>query len=120
MRFFSRSVVLSVIAVCATVAVASAAAPKPGGTYQGMSASHHSVRIKIARSGKTGELSYCGFKVGFHVSGDHFGVRKTTAGGAVTEFRIRGSWKTSRLVQGYIDLDFGCDGRPGPWSATLK
>jgi hypothetical protein len=34
--------------------------------------------------------------------------------------RISGFWKTQRLVRGSIDLDFGCDGRPGPWSATLR
>lgn len=122
MRIFIRSFALAVIATCAIVAVAIAATPKPGGTYQGMSSHHHSLRIKVARNGKTGVLTYCGYKVKIHIVGNHFGVRVTTAGGAVSVLRLHGAWVTRRLVQGRIDLDFAsnCNGLPGPWSATLR
>ena len=121
MKGLSRSLALAGVLACAMVAVATAAAPKSGGTYQGTSASHHSMRIVVARDGKTGVLTYCGtFRVGFHIVHGHFGARLTIAGGLVTEFRVRGGWKTRTLAEGQIDLVLGCDGRPGPWSARLK
>jgi hypothetical protein len=120
MKVLRRSLVLTVIAVAAPLAVASAAIPRFGRTYVGASASHKPLRITVARNGKTGELTYCGYKMHIHISRDHFGVHVTTAGGQVSVFRIHGSWKSPRLVNGWIDLDFGCDGRPGAWSATLK
>jgi hypothetical protein len=120
-RIFIRSFTLAVIAACATVAVATAATPKPGGTYVGSSASHHPLRIKMAHNGKTGILSFCGYNVKIHIVGNHFGVRITTAGGLVSVLRLHGAWMTRRLVQGHIDLNFAsnCNGLPGPWSATL-
>jgi hypothetical protein len=111
---------LALVAVCASLAVAGAAIPKFGGTYAGSSASHKSVRITVSRNGKMGVLRYCGYKVPIHIVRDHFGAHVRTAGGLVSVFRISGFWKTQRLVRGSIDLDFGCDGRPGPWSATLR
>jgi hypothetical protein len=120
MKLVSRSLILSVIAVCASFAVASAAIPRFGRTYVGSSASHKPLTIKVARDGKTGVLTYCGYKAHIHISRDHFGVHVTTAGGQVSVFRIHGSWQTPKLARGWIDLDFGCDGRPGAWSATLR
>jgi hypothetical protein len=120
MKVVCRSVALAAIAVFLSFAVANAAIPKFGATYVGSSASHKPLRITVSRDGTTGELSYCGYTVGIHIVGDHFGVHKTIADGQVSVFRIHGSWKTKRLVSGKIDLDFGCDGRPGNWSATLK
>jgi hypothetical protein len=40
MKRLSRSVILALVAVCASLAVAGAAIPKFGGTYVGSSASH--------------------------------------------------------------------------------
>jgi hypothetical protein len=121
MKFLIRLVVVMGVVGCTVVAVASAAAPKAGRTYRGESASHHSLRIVVAKDGKTGVLSYCGaFKAKFHIVKGHFGIRLTEASGAVSIFRVHGGWTTSKLVQGRIDLVLGCDGRPGPWSATLK
>ena len=107
-------------ALTLSVAVAGAAIPKFGGTYVGTSGSHKRIQITVSKDGKTGELSYCGYKVGIHIVRDHFGVHKSIADGQVSVFRIHGSWKTPQTVSGKIDLDFGCDGRPGNWSATLK
>jgi hypothetical protein len=120
MKVFGRSISLAAIAVLASVAVAGAATPKLGGTYVGSSASHKRLKITVSRDGKTGKLTYCGYTVGIHIVRDHFGVHKKIADGQVSVFRIYGSWKTKQLVSGKIDLDFGCDGRPGNWSATLK
>jgi hypothetical protein len=120
MRSIGRTVGLAVIAVLASFAVASAATPKFGATYVGSSASHKPLRITVSRDGRTGKLTYCGYTVGIHIVRDHFGVHKTIADGQVSVFRIHGSWKTKQLVSGKIDLDFGCDGRPGSWTATLK
>jgi hypothetical protein len=120
MKVLRRSVVLAVVAACVSFAVASAAIPRFGGTYVGSSGSHKPLRITVSRDGKTGELTYCGYRVGIHISRDHFGVHKKVADGQVSVFRIYGSWKTRQMVSGFIDLDFGCDGLPGPWSATLR
>jgi hypothetical protein len=120
MKVVRRAVGLAAIAVFASFAVASAAIPKFGGTYVGSSGSHKPLKITVARDGKTCKLTYCGYTVRIHIVRDHFGVHKTIADGQVSVFRIHGSWKTKQLVSGKIDLDFGCDGRPGNWSATLK
>jgi hypothetical protein len=119
-KLLNRSFALAVVVVCTSFAVAGAAIPRFGGTYVGSSASHKTVRITVSRDGRTGVLRYCGYKVPIHISRDHFGAHVRTAGGLVSVFRISGSWQTPRLVRGSIDLDFGCDGRPGPWSATLR
>jgi hypothetical protein len=120
MKVLSRSVSVAAVALLASVAVAVAATPRFGGTYVGSSAWHKTLRITVSHDGKTGKLTYCGYTVGIHIVRDHFGVHKKIAGGQVSVFRIYGSWKTKQLVSGKIDLDFGCDGRPGNWSATLK
>jgi hypothetical protein len=120
MSMLKRALLMAMVAICATVAVANAATPQPGGVYRGSSGSHHAIRIVVARNGKTGQLTYCGWKVTIHIARDHFGVHLKTAGGAVSVFRIRGGWTSRRFVRGRIDLDFACDGRPGGWSATLR
>jgi len=120
MKTFLRSALLALAALGICVAVAAAAIPKFGGIYVGSSGSHKRIKIVVSKDGKTGELSYCGYKVRIHIVRDHFGVHKTIADGQVSVFRIHGSWKTPQLVSGKVDLDFGCDGRPGNWTATLS
>jgi hypothetical protein len=120
MRIVGRSVSLAAIIASVSFAVASAATPKVGATYVGFSASHKPLRITVSHDASKGKLTYCGYTVRIHIVRDHFGVHKTIAGGQVSVFRIHGSWKTKQLVSGKIDLNFGCDGRPGSWSATLK
>jgi hypothetical protein len=112
-------IALALLGICSGLALA--ASPKRGGTYLGRSASHHGIRITVARDGRSGTLKYCRrFKVGFRIRRGSFGARLTEAGGLVTIFRIHGHWQTRRLVTGEIGLALGCGGRPGPWSASLR
>jgi hypothetical protein len=120
-KIFLRSLALALIAICASVAGAVAAVPPVrGGTYRGLSSHHHKIVITVNRDGRHGKLTYCRYSVGIIIARDHFGVNKTTAGGAVHLFRIHGAWVSKKVVKGYIDLDFtACDGLPGPFKATL-
>jgi len=109
------------VALLSMTCPALAAKPRAGRTYRGTSSSNHSVKIKVSRNGKHGVFTYCGtYKVGFRIHKGHFNARSTIAHGAVTELHVHGSWKTRDEATGYIDFVFGCGGRPGPWSATLK
>src|ERR1700730_17445885 len=122
-----RWLVLVPVVFCFAVAIASAATPKPGGTYKGSSSSHNAVSIVVARhSFKPGTykgiLRYCGHTVGIFIVRGAFGVHLTTAGGAVSVLRMNGFFETRQLVTGQISLNFasGSCSRPGTWSATLR
>jgi hypothetical protein len=127
MKVFIRSLLLASVVMCASVAIALASPPKPGGTYVGGTFRHFPVRITVApkllkKGVYKGTFSYCGYKVGIFIVHGHFGVWKKTAGGAVSVFRAYGSFRSRQVAQGHIDLDFtsGCDGLPGAWTATLQ
>ena len=121
MRSICRTCALAIVAFSTLAALAHAALPQRGRTYVGStSLTHKRVSITVDQDRTRGHLTYCGYTVPIHIVGDHFGVHKVEADGQVSVFRIHGSWKTPKLVSGKVDLNFGCDGRPGDWTATLR
>ena len=110
-----------------TAAVALSATPKLGGVYVGKTSHHRTVKIVLDRHAQRngaikGLFELCGAKFHMTVVHGHFGIHTTTAGGAVSTFRAKGSWSSGQVVHGQIELDFtsNCQGLPGNFSATLR
>ncbi len=93
------------------------------GLFVGKTSRNIPIRLTVTPDHKHVKILYCKrTRVTASLRKGRFSVRRTIAGGAVTDLRLRGSWSSRTEVSGFVDLDLtGCkQGGDGTFSATLR